>query len=487
MSNPRKRLPPRHGNQRQFTCVCGCVYWARNSLYRHQVVCSEYQRAARAHPEWKVEDLSPLVVDGWDSDEEATELDESDEEREREREREEREREIERARELKLDLDPDGGEWSDQDDGIWCRDYDLEPLEVKAMADPNDAIDPVDAWGSGDDGLDGDSGSDEERKSEEPLLVAPDNPWFPFPNEETSKFALLMTISDVSNRNWQRILDTLHSGPFVVGNLPRSARTFRRYLLNLPNPKVTTVKLEQVVHQKKKRSVSKELSDFKRPYVHIPIRSLIQVKYLSLLSVIEQYCASPGLQDLFAFEWTNNESFQEYTDAPLHKEFYKYRHLMSMTHDSKEYSVGDFVQINTDNHHMYRIDSFFYEPGSEEKGNPAPPVLAQALMRCTAFLVVKFWRQYFSTPRPYGVEDMDLVQIEDEFIREIKLDLISRKWTVHHDRERPPDQRRRPPLTAYCGHSYNVETNTLGIYAPAVPVFTPPEVKNGTLFVSETW
>ncbi len=375
-----------------------------------------------------------------------------------------------------LDRQSDG---SSDPDPLWVRDFDLDPIDEKQT--DLGADNPV-AWDSGDgaesssDDSEGEEEDEKKGRDEEPIHVAPSEPFFPFPNQETAKFAVLITTSRVSLRTWQKVLDTLHSGPFNVANLPRTTRLMSKYLRALPTPKVVELKVKQVVHDKRQKKAALTLNEFQKPRTFHPLQSYIRLKYLSILSAVAHYCASPGLAELFAFEWSSSDTFQEYTDCPLHKEYYKFRGSMSFIHGEKEYRVGEFVQINTDNHHMYRIDSISYEKRPEDRNGP---VIMPMYIQCTAFLVAKFWRQHQATPRPYGVEDMDVIQIEDGFVREFKPDLISRKWFVLHDRDRPPEQLRRPALTTYCGHTFYVDAQRLDIYVPLDPVFTPPEVKNG--------
>ena len=432
------------------------------------MTCSAHQRLVRQHPEMAF-DL-PDLGDGEEDDGQGPSNSDT-----------ELEAEVEEEYDENMDEDADLQSDGDKDlDPLWVRDYDLEPIEEDKRAADLDLEDPA-AWDSGDDTEStSDDSINEERKKkrdEEPIRVAPDSPFFPFPNGETAKLGVLITTTRVSLRTWQRVLDTLHSGPFNVANLPRTTRLMARYLRALPTPKATELRIKQVVHDKRQKKASLTLSEFQKPRTFHPLQSYIRLKYLSILSVVAHYCASPGLAELFAFEWTNNETFQEYTDCLLHKEYYKFRYSLAFIHGGKEYRVGEFVQINTDNHHMYRIDSITYDKKPEDQKGP---VIMPMYIQCTAFLVAKFWRHHQSTPRPQSVEDMDVIQIEDGFDREFKPELISRKWTVLHDRERPPDQVRRPPLTTYCAYVYSVETQRLDIYVPLEPVFTPPEVKNGT-------
>ena len=323
----------------------------------------------------------------------------------------------------------------------------------------------------------------------------PRSSFYPFPNSETSKLAVLMSSNIASWRGWQLILNTLHSGAFNIANLPRHVNSMKRYLNSLPLAACKKLSVLQTIHRKKKKPKKTTLASFHRqvdPNPLPPIINRIQLKSVNLLSLIEQYCARPDLHDLFAFSWSNNPSFQEFTDSPLHQEYFTFRHLLRTSHNKIQLTVGNFVKLTTDSYCVYRIERFSYQferPNDEAKAvavadaNAAPshlgPEHLQLCISCTAFITVKQWKQRFSGAPPADATDSEVIEIKDNYFYQFHPRLVERTVRVLPRAERPPNETRRPNWTTYCNYVFSTETKSFSQYLPSRPLLTPPDVRNG--------
>ena len=313
-------------------------------------------------------------------------------------------------------------------------------------------------------------------------------PFYAFPNSETAKFAVLMSSNITSWKGWQLILNALHSAAFNISNLPRSVKVMKRYLKRMPITNSHTLTFHQTIHRKRKNPKKTTLSTFNRqvdPEPLPPIINTIRLQTVSILSIIRQYCARPDLNSLFCFSWTNRPTFQEFTDSPLHQEYFIFRRLLRVVHNQLQLSVGDFVQTSTDAHHVYRIDTISYQL-EEKKGSTAScdhllgPEHLQLCLKCTAFLIVKFWKNHYPCAVPADTESTDVIEIKDNLFHQFFPQLIQRTCIVLPKTDRPSNERRRPNWTSYCKYIYNTETKIFAEYVPLQIQLTPPEVRNGT-------
>jgi hypothetical protein len=222
-----------------------------------------------------------------------------------------------------------------------------------------------------------------------------------------------------------------------------------------------------------------------------------------------QYCARPDLHDLFSFAWSQSPSYQEFTDSPLYQEFNCVRRQLRLTHDQLQLTVGDFVQINNDPHHFYRIDAMSFEldnpdpnlefeakveakaegkaeAKAEAKAKPSEasqtllgPVDLQLRLKCTPFIVARHWRQYFETSTPPGTNGTDLIELKGAATHQFSPYDVLRKVRVLAEDQRPHNESRRPNWTYYCNYVFNSETRVFSEYAPVLPSLTPPEARNG--------
>jgi hypothetical protein len=215
-----------------------------------------------------------------------------------------------------------------------------------------------------------------------------------------------------------------------------------------------------------------------------------------------QYCARPDLHDLFSFAWSQNPSYQEFADSPLHQEFNCVRRQLRLTHEQLQLTVGDFVQIKNDPNRFHRIDAMSFELDASSNPNPNPnlnlgseakakpsaasqtllgPEDLQLGLKCTPFIIARHWRKYFESSTPPGTTDTDLIEAKGPAAHQISPCDVLRKVRVLSNDQRPPNEIRRPNWTYYCRYVFNSETSVFSEYVPVLPVLTPPEAHNGKL------